>query len=60
MNIARPYFLVGGLNAGNVGRAVRMLHPYAVDVSSGIETGGAKDPEKMAAFFAAVRKEDEV
>ena len=60
MDIARPYFLVGGLNAGNVGRAVRMLHPYAVDISSGIETGGAKDPEKMAAFFAAVRKEDEV
>ena len=60
MNIARPYFLAGGLNAGNVGRAVRMLHPYAVDVSSGIETGGAKDPEKMAAFVAAVRKEDEV
>ena len=59
-NFARPYFLAGGLNAGNVGRAVRMLHPYAVDVSSGIETGGAKDPEKMAAFVAAVRKEDEV
>ena len=32
------------------------LHPYAVDVSSGIETDGGKDPEKMAAFVAAVRK----
>ena len=36
--------------------AVERLHPYAVDVSSGIETDGGKDPEKMAAFVAAVRK----
>lgn len=56
MNIARPYFLVGGLNAGNVGRAVRMLRPYAVDVSSGIETGGAKDPEKNGGFCCRSQK----
>ena len=35
--------------------AVRLLHPYAVDVSSGIETGGEKDPEKMRSFVHAVR-----
>lgn len=51
----RPYFLAGGLNAGNVKEAVERLHPYAVDVSSGIETGGKKDKEKMAAFVQAVR-----
>lgn len=57
-NIRRPYFLAGGLSPDNVGKAVATLHPFAVDVSSGIETGGTKDKEKMAAFVAAVRKED--
>lgn len=56
---SRPYFLAGGLTPENAGEAVRRLHPYGLDVSSGIETGGKKDPEKMAAFLAAVRKEDQ-
>lgn len=56
-NFKRPYFLAGGLSAGNVGDAVRYLNPYAVDVSSGIETEGRKEKGKMAAFVAAVRKE---
>lgn len=51
----RPYFLAGGLTPGNVGGAVKLLAPYAVDVSSGIETGGYKDRMKMAAFVSAVR-----
>ncbi len=55
-NITRPYFLAGGLNADNVAQAVDLLHPFAVDVSSGVETAGKKDSEKMAAFVAAVRK----
>ena len=53
--MTRPYFLAGGLTAKNAGTAVRALAPYAVDVSSGIETDGHKDKEKMAAFIAAVR-----
>ncbi len=57
-NMKRPYFLAGGLSTGNVEMAVQMLRPYAVDVSSGIETGGFKDKTKMAAFVAAVRKGD--
>lgn len=57
-NIHRPYFLAGGLESGNVGAAIRALRPFAVDVSSGIETDGRKDETKMAAFVAAVRKED--
>lgn len=55
--IKRPYFLAGGLDIHNVKNAVDQLEPYAADVSSGIETGGVKDPAKMAAFVAAVRKE---
>ncbi len=58
--IRRPYFLAGGLDAGNVGKAIETLHPFAVDVSSGIETNGVKDRTKMAAFAAAVRKEERV
>ena len=54
-NIQRPYFLAGGLTPENVGGAVATLHPYAVDVSSGIETDGAKDKEKMTQFVRAVR-----
>lgn len=55
-SIRRPYFLAGGLNTENAEEAVRLLKPFGVDVSSGIETEGKKDPEKMAAFVAAVRK----
>lgn len=57
-NINRPYFLAGGLSPANVGKAIATCHPFAVDVSSGIETDGVKDKTKMAAFAAAVRKED--
>lgn len=57
-NIQRPYFLAGGLSPGNVDRAVRTFEPFAVDVNSGVETNGVKDKTKMAAFAAAVRKED--
>lgn len=57
-NIQRPYFLAGGLDIHNVESAVKDLMPYAVDVSSGIETDGYKDRNKMAAFVGAVRKED--
>ncbi|MGN0486657.1 MAG: phosphoribosylanthranilate isomerase [Acutalibacteraceae bacterium] len=58
-NVKRDYFLAGGLGAGNVGEAVRTLRPFAVDVSSGIETDGLKDQKKMADFVSAVRKENE-
>lgn len=62
-HIRRPYFLAGGLTPDNAAEAVHLLHPYAVDVSSGIETDGHKDRDKMIKFVHAVReacrKEDE-
>ena len=56
--IKRPFFLAGGLNTENVAAAVKSLRPFAVDVSTGVETDGVKDTEKMTAFVAEVRKED--
>jgi phosphoribosylanthranilate isomerase len=54
----RPYFLAGGLESDNVAEAVETLHPFGVDVSSGIETAGVKDPQKMTDFVSAVRGGD--
>lgn len=54
--IKRPYFLAGGLDVSNIEEAVNVLKPYAVDVSSGIETDGVKDPDKMKRFVEKVRK----
>lgn len=54
-NINRPYFLAGGLDTENVARAVKFLMPYGVDVSSGIETNGLKDKDKMEDFVRTVR-----
>ena len=54
--VTRPYFLAGGLDPDNVSRALRERKPFAVDVSSGIETNGFKDIDKMRAFIRAVRE----
>ncbi|MEO6799431.1 MAG: phosphoribosylanthranilate isomerase [Rhodanobacter sp.] len=55
----QPLVLAGGLHAGNVGDAVRRLHPWAVDVASGVEaTPGIKDPARLVAFIRAVREAD--
>lgn len=53
--VKRPYFLAGGLDTENVTEAVKKLKPYAVDVSSGIETDGKKDCDKMKLFVSKVR-----
>ena len=56
-DVERPFFLAGGLDPDNVSEAIKSVHPFAVDVSSGIETDGFKDIDKMTAFVNAVRKE---
>jgi len=58
--IGRPLVLSGGLDPSNVGDAVRIVRPWAVDVSSGVEVAkGIKDAAKIAAFVAGVRSVDE-
>jgi phosphoribosylanthranilate isomerase len=55
-DMERPYFLAGGLRPENVRAAIGKLHPYGVDVSSGVETGGRKDPEKIRHFMINARE----
>lgn len=54
-NVTKPCFIAGGLTVDNVADAIRFFHPYAVDVSSGVETNGIKDQEKIKRFIERVK-----
>ena len=54
--LAVPYFLAGGLSAENIQENIRICHPYAVDVSSAVETDGKKDEKKIQEFIERVRE----
>ncbi|MBE6468647.1 MAG: phosphoribosylanthranilate isomerase [Coriobacteriaceae bacterium] len=53
--VTRPFLLAGGLAPETLAEAIREVSPWGVDMSSGIETDGVKDPEKMKAAVAAAR-----
>jgi len=55
LNIDKPWFLAGGINLANINQAMA-LNPFAIDVSSGAETDGVKDREKIVQLVATVRK----
>lgn len=52
----RPFMLAGGIDSTNVARAIRTVRPYGIDISSGIETEGVKDEEKIKTFTKMVRR----
>jgi phosphoribosylanthranilate isomerase len=61
LDLRIPFMVSGGLNAGNVGEAVRVTRAGGVDVSSGVERSpGVKDPEMILAFIRAVRATEEL
>ena len=56
--LSKPYFFAGGLSPQNIKNVFQACHPYAVDVSSGVETDGAKDYDKMKRFIEKVKEGD--
>ena len=53
--VAKPFFLAGGLNADNIEQAIAATHPYAADLSSGVETAGVKDRDKILEIVRRIR-----
>ena len=61
LDLRLPFMVSGGLNAGNVGQAVRVTRAGGVDVSSGVERApGIKDPDMIRAFIRAARASEEL
>ncbi len=58
-SFSRPFILAGGLTPQNIPEAVLRFHPYAVDLSSGVEKDGLKDRDKIAAAVEAIRSIEE-
>jgi phosphoribosylanthranilate isomerase len=54
--VGKPVFLAGGLNAGNVGEAIRTVQPFGLDICSGVRTDGKLDEQKLAEFFSEAWK----
>jgi phosphoribosylanthranilate isomerase len=54
-SVAKPVYLAGGLNPGNAANAVAQVGPFGLDLCSGVRTDGRLDPEKLEAFFTALR-----
>lgn len=56
-NINKPYFLAGGLNINNIDEAIKKTSPFGVDISSGVETGGFKNREKIKSIIRRIRND---
>lgn len=56
--ISKPYLLAGGIHSGNILDAIRICNPYGLDVSSGVETDGLKDINKIIEIVTKIRSED--
>ena len=56
--VDKPYFLAGGINADNVYEAIKLCNPYCIDISSGVETNGYKDPKKILHIIDKVNCRD--
>lgn len=54
--ISKPYFLAGGINSDNILQAINRVKPYAIDISSGVETDGVKDRVKIIDIISKVRQ----
>lgn len=54
----KPYFLAGGINSNNILKAQKLYNPYCIDVSSGVETDGYKDEEKIIEIVNKIRSEN--
>ena len=57
-DISKPFFVAGGINSENVEEAIKMLHPFAVDVSSAVETAGYKDRKKIVEIVEKVSEKE--
>lgn len=55
----KPFFLAGGLKPENIEKAIRTFRPYGVDISSGVETNGYKDPSKIEEIIRKIRRFDQ-
>ena len=55
-NCSKPFFLAGGISPDNVSQAIREVKPFAIDLSSSLETDGVKDGEKIRQLMAAIQQ----
>ena len=55
--LTKPFFIAGGLHSQNVAQAIAQFQPYAVDVSSGVETDGHKDVDKISQFIKGAKND---
>lgn len=57
--VGSPFFLAGGLKIENIEKAIKTVRPYGVDISSGVETDGRKDPDKIMEIINKIRRFDQ-